>query len=892
MLSRLSKVFGASGRLRRRAGKLGFLLGLLGVSFAQAQENGLGCRPPTPAEQAWAAEHSIIINQVFLNRFGLERLNAERRGQGLRELREDEVSLAETDAEFAGQTLAGNTIIRAKVQAPAAPLRGGTSDDPMSALAPSGPLPASVDNSTLIWFPPIGNQGGLGSCASYSTTYYTMTYMVARALNRNVRGAQTTDKFSPKFIYNMINGGSDSGSWTQTAYGVMENHGAPVLSDWPYDGNYRAWPTTAALWRSGIAYRTANDGVVSNLDTPAGLANLKTMLANGYILNMALDIYGWQWTTIKDDPSTTADNALVGWPIVTMSKNDNSGHAMTIVGYDDNVWCDINNNGVVDPGEKGAFKVCNQWGTGWQRSGFAYVSYDALKAASSIPGADNTNREAAFWYQEATWMAARPSGYTPLLLGEFTLNTATRSQVVVNLGYGTTSSTTPSTNWYPTAIYYDGGAYAFDGGTTATDATAVFDFTDIADAGPMRRWFLAVRDTSSGGPVVVKNFKLTNGSGTVLSAYTGTNPSGGLPASADASTVYAWADWQFTDTTAPAAVTDLSAVQDTSTSAILSWTAPGDDGWSGNAKSYNLRYSTSPITSGNFTSATAISTSTPSAAGSQEAFSVYSLTAGTPYYFALKTTDEAGNVSALSNVASIGPATVTVAATDLTASEGDVTDTAQLVITRSGSNAASLSVNYAMSGAATNGGDYVTLTSPAVIPAGAASVTVTVTAIPNNVAQGDRTATMTLQLGSGYAVGSPAAASVTIKDKPMDAWRMSMFGAQANVASVAGDTANPTGDGIQNLMKYALGLDPMHVSVSGLPTQATVSGHLTLTYRRVKAAVDITCAAQVCGDLSTWTNSGVTEQILTDDGTYQTVTATDPQPATGQRFIRLKVTQP
>ena len=701
-----------------------------------------------------------------------------------------------------------------------------------------------------------------------------------------------TDKFSPKFIYNMINGGSDSGSWTQTAYAIMEYHGAPVLSDWPYDGNYRAWPATAALWRSGIPNRTANDGVIYGLDTPAGLANLKTMLANGYILNMALDIYGWQWTTIKDDPATSADNALVGWPIVSVAKVNSSGHAMTIVGYDDNVWCDINGNGVVDPGEKGAFKVCNQWGTGWQRSGFAYVSYDALKAMSAIPGADNTSRQAAFWYNEATWMAARPAGYTPTMLGEFTLNTTKRSQVVASLGYGTTGSTTPTTTWNATAVSYDGGAYAFDGGTTAMDTTFVFDFTDIADAGPMRRWFLSVRDTTTSDAVAVKDFKLTNGAGTTLATYTGTNPVGGLPANADASTVHAWADWQLADAVPPAAVTDLSSIQSGTTNATVSWTAPGDDGWSGKAKTYNLRYSTSPIVDGNFASATAATTYTPYAAGSQESTPVSGLVAGATYYFALKTTDEAGNVSSLSNVASVALSTVTITATDLTATEQNVADTATMVISRNGSTAGDLLVDFTMSGTAANGGDYVVLTPPALIPAGSASASVTITAIANNVAQGDRTASLTLQTGTGYAVGSPSVATVTIKDKPMDAWRMSMFGAQANVASVSGDTANPSGDGMANLMKYALGLDPMHATMTGLPTTVTENGHLTLTYRRVNAATDISYVAQVTGDLSTWTSSGVAEQVLADDGTYQTVKATDPQAASGHRFMRLNVTKP
>lgn len=90
----------------------------------------------------------------------------------------------------------------------------------------------------------------------------------------------------------------------------------------------------------------------------------------------------------------------------------------------------------------------------------------------------------------------------------------------------------------------------------------------------------------------------------------------------------------------------------TATAVTLTWTAPGDDGNIGQAASYNLRYSTNPITDGNFDSATAVTgLAAPATAGSTETTTVTGLQPSTTYFFALKTTDDAGNVSALSNVA-------------------------------------------------------------------------------------------------------------------------------------------------------------------------------------------------------------------------------------------------
>ena len=101
---------------------------------------------------------------------------------------------------------------------------------------------------------------------------------------------------------------------------------------------------------------------------------------------------------------------------------------------------------------------------------------------------------------------------------------------------------------------------------------------------------------------------------------------------------------------APASVA-VSAVNDTS--ATLAWTAVGDDSLSGTATSYQIRYSTAPITTANFASATAATGApTPAAPGTAQSLVVRGLSRQVTYYFALRTADEVGNLSALSNVPS------------------------------------------------------------------------------------------------------------------------------------------------------------------------------------------------------------------------------------------------
>jgi len=100
---------------------------------------------------------------------------------------------------------------------------------------------------------------------------------------------------------------------------------------------------------------------------------------------------------------------------------------------------------------------------------------------------------------------------------------------------------------------------------------------------------------------------------------------------------------------------DANAIQMeiTPTSITLYWTAPGDDNNIGVASQYDIRYSTSPITEQNWDEATqATGEPIPSPSGSDELFDVTDLASSTTYYFAIKSVDESGNWSGLSNIES------------------------------------------------------------------------------------------------------------------------------------------------------------------------------------------------------------------------------------------------
>ena len=106
------------------------------------------------------------------------------------------------------------------------------------------------------------------------------------------------------------------------------------------------------------------------------------------------------------------------------------------------------------------------------------------------------------------------------------------------------------------------------------------------------------------------------------------------------------------DIVPPAPIADLAAINPTAGSITLTWTASGDDGYSGTASQYDIRYSTSSINESNWAIAIqCVGEPSPKAAGSSESFTVSGLSPNSLYHFGMKTADEIPNWSTLSNIA-------------------------------------------------------------------------------------------------------------------------------------------------------------------------------------------------------------------------------------------------
>jgi hypothetical protein len=161
--------------------------------------------------------------------------------------------------------------------------------------------------------------------------------------------------------------------------------------------------------------------------------------------------------------------------------------------------------------------------------------------------------------------------------------------------------------------------------------------------------------------------------------------------------------------------------------------------------------------------------------------------------------------------------------------------------------------------------------------------------------------TVTIVGGSNiFASGNLATQSFALSVSevtPFSAWQAAEFGTNASNPAISGDLADPDGDGIANLLEYALNLNPNLANVTGLPTGQNdpVCGCLTLTYTSVISATDVLYTAEAAYDPSgLWSTNGITKTVLGSDGVTQTNRASDagnPIATSGKRFMHLRITR-
>ncbi len=158
----------------------------------------------------------------------------------------------------------------------------------------------------------------------------------------------------------------------------------------------------------------------------------------------------------------------------------------------------------------------------------------------------------------------------------------------------------------------------------------------------------------------------------------------------------------------------------------------------------------------------------------------------------------------------------------------------------------------------------------------------------------------------GSAEASAEASSLVYLPAGIDGWRYVNYGTTNSTDSHAADLAMPHGDGIPNLMAYALGLSATVANrPDSLPAaeQGLVAGvpYFTYTFTHSKGATDVSVMVEAANDpAGPWTAIDPflsANQVGVSDNTpstgIETIVVKDTQPlsAASRRFMRLRVTR-
>lgn len=212
-------------------------------------------------------------------------------------------------------------------------------------------LPSSA--SLKAYAPIPKSQGSYGTCVGWSSAYCAFTIVQAQKNGWTDKTAITDNAYSPGFIYNQIKSATDIncawGAYINDALEIMKTKGIVKYSDMdmscPASLDHFLFQKASNNTIQDYA-RLFNTGDPSNLK----IQTTKKSLSEGKPVVIGMKC-----------PDSFYD-ATDCWTPTESALGSYGGHAMCVVGYDDNM-------------HGGAFEIQNSWGETWGNSGYIWIKY-------------------------------------------------------------------------------------------------------------------------------------------------------------------------------------------------------------------------------------------------------------------------------------------------------------------------------------------------------------------------------------------------------------------------------------------------------------------------------------------------------------------------------------
>ncbi len=218
-------------------------------------------------------------------------------------------------------------------------------------------LPAKID--LRVGCSPIVDQGELGSCTANAIASGLREYLLLQAKQPLTRLSRLFLYYEERALEGTIN--EDSGAMIRDGMKVLQKTGVCPEADWPYVVSTYADPPT----EKDIA--DAKQFVISEYHRVTSLVLLKAALVEILPVVIGIDVY----ESFESDAVTKTGIVPIPNP---KSEQLLGGHAVLVVGYDDNM---------VHGRTKGYLIVRNSWGSSWGDQGYFYLPYSYFNKYAS-----------------------------------------------------------------------------------------------------------------------------------------------------------------------------------------------------------------------------------------------------------------------------------------------------------------------------------------------------------------------------------------------------------------------------------------------------------------------------------------------------------------------------
>ncbi len=218
-------------------------------------------------------------------------------------------------------------------------------------------LPNTFDLSEFM--PPVRSQGNQGSCAAWATVYYLKSYQ--EKIQHDYEYDSFNDVFSPAFTYNQLsNGNCGGGSSISGNLDILQTQGVMTWESFPYTDTECTTQPTSSQIEVAEPNQIGDYFIVGVPDSIADPEYTKINVMRTLLSESNPILMGFSIKEVDFSYQNNLNNDYLGVSF-TPDPTVTCGHAVLIVGYDDNL---------------GAFKFVNSWGTFWGNEGYAWLSYD------------------------------------------------------------------------------------------------------------------------------------------------------------------------------------------------------------------------------------------------------------------------------------------------------------------------------------------------------------------------------------------------------------------------------------------------------------------------------------------------------------------------------------